>query len=714
MGRPHPVAAAAAAAKTHLVFFALSLNVLLCPFLVPVQGGPACTDCKLLEFQPDNTTSVALYIRGDEDYSYYVDEEGYTVLRDEHGWLVYAGTSPGEDGDTYGTGSSHDYYGLIPSQIRLGHHSPAKSGIRRGLMPSDEYLDRVLCGGTDDCDEWHYNHQQYRFPTSAHDEPEQPYHYDYSTDDNDDNGDISQQQRRRRRRTQFRTSNYIESSQTTIRTTGTFSNLVILLRFAHSKQTKFTLPTRQQIATLMNSPAPNADVAPTGSVYSAYREYSYGKVDIKSSITPWIRVRRNERSSSDRGNFKKALYQALTHLKKRNRIDARNYDSVTVLHSGYGAEHGSTDCHGNPSKGRVWAHSGSLNWMGQSIRYGVSSALWGNCGSDIARVGMIAHELGHALFRLPDLYDKGRGSGVGAFDLMSYAWGKDNSQYYPPHPSAWTKTKLNWITPTTIKKSGKYALYPSETNPIVYRINGGYPKDEYLLVEFRKDVGFDKALGCGGAVIYHIDDTAPRQSRPGFPRTRGPAHWPTNGDHYQVAIAQRDRRFDLEKGENTGQCEDIWGRLNGLDDMFGPGDNAFSSYPNSDSYKGGKIQKTGIRIYEFEKSDQRLKFTVTGPYLGRDRPTTRSENERIQAQGQNNPGTQRVNNKNNKNCKDDKEYIYKASSGAKYDCAYAKDNKHVCRRKDPNTKKFFWQYCRATCRSLFLKQERNPLDICAS
>ena len=527
------------------------------------------------------------------------------------------------------------------------------------------------------------------------------------------------QRRRRKRTTDYR---YVPTQPSSaagdFRTTGRFTNLVILLRFAGSKQTKSTLPTRQQIATLMNSPTPDTQFAPTGSVYSAYREYSYGQVEIVSSITPWVRIGRTERASSNRSTFKRALWQALSVLKRRNRIDGRNYDAVTVLHSGYGAEHGGKDClTGAPPEERIWAHSGIVQWNGETIRYGVASALWGSCGQEIARVGMIAHELGHSLFKLPDLYDKGRGSGVGSFDVMAYAWGRSNDQYYPPHPSAWTKIKLGWVQPTMIKKAGQYTLNPYETNPDVLRIDGGFPSDEYLLIEFRKDVGFDKSLGCCGAVIYHVDDTAPRQSRPGFPRIRGPAaaQFPANGDHYQIAVVQKDRSFHLERGENTGQCEDMWG-VTGTDDMLGPSGNVFSTYPNSDSYQNGQVRKTGLRLFDFQKSGRRIDFTITGPYLGRsDRPTTADGGNGRQNgnANNNNPGKQRVNENGNKNrnCRDDKSYTYKTSAGESYPCSAAKDSPHLCRRKDNKKGGHFWNYCKASCRDTFL-DGRNPTDIC--
>ena len=313
---------------------------------------------------------------------------------------------------------------------------------------------------------------------------------------------------------------------------------------------------------------------------------------------------------------------------------------------------------------------------------------------------MIAHELGHSLFRLPDLYDRGRGEGVGSFDLMAYAWGRSNDQYYPPHPSAWTKIKLGWVQPTMVKKSGQYTLDPYETNPNVLRIDGGFPSHEYLLVEFRKDIGFDHALGCSGALIYHIDDEAARQSRPGFPRIRGPAaaQWPMSGDHYQIAVLQRDRSFHLERGENTGDCEDLWGVKSGTDDVLGPGGNVFSTYPNTDSYKDGKVVKTGLRLFDFNKSGRQLEFTVTGPYLGLY-----------------NPGRQRVNaNANtNRNCRDDKTYRYKSPSGESFSCSTAKDSPHLCRRKDEKKGGYFWNYCKNTCRSIFL-DSRNPTDICSN
>lgn len=679
----------------------------LCLALVaqPAVAGPSSPHL-LTEVQPDNVTTVQIYLRGDEHHFFYQDVGGYAMVRDADGWLIYYNETDVNNGQQHSEARRRRLVrggqDQVPAEktatkqqrrIRAGRHNPADFGIIPGQIPPVVRIKGRRNDHEDDTNSPSMIKRLRRWPRQK------------------------RQRRRRKLTTDYR---YVptppSSASGDVRTTGRFTNLVILLRFAGSKQTKATLPTRQQVATLMNSPTPDADVAPTGSVYSAYREYSYGQVEIFSSITPWIRIGRTERASSNRSTFKRALWQALSVLKRRNLIDGRNYDGITVLHSGYGAEHGGNDCiTGATPEERLWAHSGTVQWNGKSIRYGVASALWGNCGQEIARVGMITHELGHSLFRLPDLYDKGRGSGVGSFDVMAYAWGKSNDQYYPPHMSAWTKIKLGWIQPMMIKRAGRYTISSYETNPDVLRIDGGFPSDEYLLVEFRKDIGFDKAFGCSGAVIYHVDDSAPRQSRPGFPRVRGPAaaQFPANGDHYQVAVVQKDRSFHLERGENTGHCEDMWG-VTDSDDMLGPGGNVFSTYPNSDSYKNGNIRKTGLRLLDFQKSGRQIEFTITGPYLGRsDRPTTDGGNGRQNGNANNNPGKQRLNDNDNKNrnCRDDKSYSYKTSAGESYPCSAAEDSPHLCRRKDNRKGGHFWNYCKSTCRETFL-EGRNPTDIC--
>ena len=247
-------------------------------------------------------------MRGDEHHFYYQDADGHAIVRDADGWLVYWNET--ETQQPVGILGPQDQVPLKVAQkkqfdhrrIKAGCDDPANFGIAPGQIP--------------------------RPKTAARDQDTHKY------------VGMSKRQRRlrrhrRRRRTRRRlTTDYKTTDEEEVRTTGRFTNLVILLRFAGSEQTKATLPTRQQISTLMNSPTPDANICPTGSVYSAYREYSYGQAEVVSSITPWIRIGRTERASANRSTFRRALWQALTVLHRRHLIDGRNYDAVTILHSG--------------------------------------------------------------------------------------------------------------------------------------------------------------------------------------------------------------------------------------------------------------------------------------------------------------------------------------------------------------------------------------------
>lgn len=138
-----------------------------------------------------------------------------------------------------------------------------------------------------------------------------------------------------------------------------------------------------------------------------------------------------------------------------------------------------------------------------------------------ATIGVIAHELGHAVFLLPDLYDSDYSSeGIGNFGLMSAgAWaskaGDTGPGQTPIHMTGWSKIRAGFIKATPIKKSisqlhidasnlSSYKVYKLNTNKV----------GEYFLLENRGLHGYDKGLRIlkggkdfvGGLSIMHIDD----------------------------------------------------------------------------------------------------------------------------------------------------------------------------------------------------------------
>lgn len=133
-----------------------------------------------------------------------------------------------------------------------------------------------------------------------------------------------------------------------------------------------------------------------------------------------------------------------------------------------------------------------------------------------ASIGIIAHELGHSAFNLPDLYNTSDPSsgGIGAYGLMGYGtWGyKDSSEYAgssPTHMSAWSKAYNGWVIPSTCKGSiPMNASALDSFNTVKIPISS----TEYYLLENRDNSGHDMGLNVlggtfdGGLAIWHINE----------------------------------------------------------------------------------------------------------------------------------------------------------------------------------------------------------------
>ena len=152
-----------------------------------------------------------------------------------------------------------------------------------------------------------------------------------------------------------------------------------------------------------------------------------------------------------------------------------------------------------------------------------------------ATIGVMAHELGHAFFILPDLYDTSEiGEGIGAFGLMGGgSWGKkslsEKSGATPVHLSAWSKEKIGACVPQTVDNGTNYitlpAVYQSSIHASSCRIYKATTStsDEYFLFENRSPGGYDEGLYfkilygstdsihlnnlyTGGVAIWHVKD----------------------------------------------------------------------------------------------------------------------------------------------------------------------------------------------------------------
>lgn len=414
---------------------------------------------------------------------------------------------------------------------------------------------------------------------------------------------------------------------------GIVKNLVVPLKFSDHRSRP--VPSNGDLNILMNHNGPHP-LCPTGSVKDVYLVSSYGNLQLESVVTPWVTLPGTESYYANgssglapTGRSQEMIRDALNALEsmwfdfRPFDVDRDGYvDAIAFLHSGYSAEWGGNDAYGTYYKNRIWSHKWTLyqlptaKWTslktGVSVyNYHISPSLWGTSGKSIGRIGVIAHETGH-FFGLPDLYDyDGGGNGIGSYGLMASCWGFDNSQYYPPHMSPWSKIQLGWVVPSVIRYSGRYAIQRSCDYPSVYMIKHNFPANEYLLIENRQRCHYDSDMvGVGGLAIYHIDENASYNSE-GFP---GQMQWPKNANHYRVALLQADGNFDLERGNNRGDAYDLFHRegVSGI----GPrgtysSKGMMNNYPDTNTYQGGVIRQTGVSINQISPSGDVMTFTVT-------------------------------------------------------------------------------------------------------
>lgn len=205
-------------------------------------------------------------------------------------------------------------------------------------------------------------------------------------------------------------------------------------------------------------------------------------------------------------------------------------------------------------------------------------------GND-ATIGIIAHELGHAVFGLPDLYDTdGSSAGIGNFGLMGAgSWGyKENDLYpgaTPVHMTGWSKAYSGFVVPAVVSDTEDLPVKStSSTDYVLYKIPTGR-SGEYFLIENRANSGYDRGLYClkkvgdfeGGLSILHIDDTL----LPGCISSNS-----CNNDEAHKLV-------DVEEANNPGLDTNVH-RGDYLNLFFAGNNESFTSStaPNSNRYDG--------------------------------------------------------------------------------------------------------------------------------
>jgi immune inhibitor A len=285
-------------------------------------------------------------------------------------------------------------------------------------------------------------------------------------------------------------------------------------------------------------------------------------------------------------------------------------DGLFVIHSGPGAE-----MTGNSND--IWSHMWSVHTPplvdGVSVQvYSMEPEYWSR-PRDMT-CGVYAHEMGHSMFGLPDLYDYDYDSnGLGDWTLMASGSWNGRTGNSPAHPDAWCLTTMGIVDPINITVNTSGVSIPSvDLSPTIYRLwTNGDLGPEYFLVENRRQIGYDAAIPGEGMMVYHVDETVHGNNSQWYP-----GH--TDAGHYEVALEQADGSWDLEQESNPGDMGDPFPGTSG---RF-----AFSnsSIPNSRSYNG-VITRVAIRNISLEADTMTADFAVrpgAGNYVALTLPDT--------------------------------------------------------------------------------------------
>jgi len=200
-------------------------------------------------------------------------------------------------------------------------------------------------------------------------------------------------------------------------------------------------------------------------------------------------------------------------------ISGSNFDTVIVIHAGYGNESTASGSQTNPTNpGDIWSVQvdfGSTPVSGFNYGIVVPSMEYPDQYNDptftsdywTSPRGVCCHEFGHFL-GLPDMYNTNNGdSVVGYWCLMDEgAW--INNGYGPDHPCAWCKNYLGLVSPEVISSSQQVSgIAPVETSSSsVRQFYVPNSSTEYFLVCFTTTSAYNPINPGTGVLIWHADD----------------------------------------------------------------------------------------------------------------------------------------------------------------------------------------------------------------
>jgi M6 family metalloprotease-like protein len=240
-----------------------------------------------------------------------------------------------------------------------------------------------------------------------------------------------------------------------------------------------------------------------GSVSQYYNEISGAAFHLKGRVFDWIEMsrKRAEYAQGTNANDRSIFFtEALDRLREREGAKAlEDFDGLLFLHAG--------DRVITANRGSLyWPHQGTTPYRGTRWSYFICP----EGGRRMADISTACHEFGHSL-GLPDLYARPENpgsEGLGVWCCMSNESGRGR----PQHFGAWCKEQLGWLKPIVIDPAVKQKLIlapvegsTNECFKVLVRPDGS----EYLLLENRRRLGFDRSLPGEGLLIWRVVNGKP-------------------------------------------------------------------------------------------------------------------------------------------------------------------------------------------------------------
>ncbi|NVD07816.1 M6 family metalloprotease domain-containing protein [Vibrio sp. JPW-9-11-11] len=209
-------------------------------------------------------------------------------------------------------------------------------------------------------------------------------------------------------------------------------------------------------------------------------------------------------------------------------------------------------------------------------------------------MGVIAHELGHLMLGLPDLYSYKHDGSIGHWGLMGGgSWGRKAGDLYsgqtPVNMLAWSKEAAGFIEPRVLTQTGVVDLKTTKGESVIYLDPYLKQFGPRLYVENRRKTGYDRALRGEGllATAVNIDN-----------------HFNSDGP-MQVQVLEADADGWLESGRSSGDTGDVFpGRENVT--LLNDG-----TSPSLTSITAGR--ETSIELSNIESVSDSASFTLTIP-----------------------------------------------------------------------------------------------------